>query len=779
MRRKHYTFWLLCNNTGESFQLEDAPIGWDDNKINIIRDFLYLGIIKTLSIEFEFVGDGFDILQNRRLRFGIDFNMVLRIYETVPNRWLFDGKVNTQNYREEREVKKFRVDIVESSFVQKWHNREDVKLNVLNTISMDRNAIDPAFLRPATFRGKQIKFESEFSGTTLVEPEVYHHVLPFKIVNNGNPGVQPVGNILAGTWDEEGDLTFTPEQNPLIDRLNAHYVNVLSEPQTIVVDALWSYSLVYQGIALGPNDHNYVDYKILHCNADGSIKEVLLYNRIQLDSGISNGTINYSDTLTLEPNEFIMFLCEKWQKLAIIVFDTPQDIDVLDSDLKTEITYNQMSLTITQDSVISDTVHQVILPHELFTNLVKQINGGRFYSEVFGRTDLGYDYDGEHAYLGITIGELLRGIDPSLVQISMSFRDAFKSYSSVACLGAIIQGDLIRVDPLDMLFSNEIVADIGEVSDLSINPLKEFLFNSVKAGYPSNEYEQENGRDEPNTPYEYTNSLEAVKRPLDIMSAFYGDGYGIEFARRASVANTGTQDSRYDGKIFLIDLIPVEDPEDGAPDLQTRRLEGILDVDGIFSEETAMNLRIAVGQNMLRWRKYLTIPLDKKDKIYYYQTKEKNNQFEVVTELGSSIDGQDLQVGNQSYFLPEDRQFNCPIELDTLVDILANPLGLIKYSYKGEDFFDFLCEVDSEAEKHKSEWRMFGTRSTPVEVSTPDEEILAPIIKYGPGQREFIKYGSGAHPYVLYGAEEEEAEGILDEDLSPILDEDGNPILEG
>ena len=265
---------------------------------------------------------------------------------------------------------------------------------------------------------------------------------------------------------------------------------------------------------------------------------------------------------------------------------------------RTETYYTTLELEVTDDSTISDTSHPVILPHEVFSNLIQQINGGEFYSEFFGREELGYDADGDGAYLAITKGELLRGIPINQVQMAMSFRDAFSSYSSVFCLGALINEDRIRVEPLDLLFNANIAAHLGKVNELAISPTKEFLFNSVKAGYPKNEYEEQNGRDEFNTETQYTNSLKAVKKELDLVSTFYGDGYGIEFARRQSVILTGSKDTKYDSQIFFIDLI-----KDEEGNLMSRRQEGILYVAGIFSPETAINLKIAVGQNMLQMAK--------------------------------------------------------------------------------------------------------------------------------------------------------------------------------
>ena len=230
---------------------------------------------------------------------------------------------------------------------------------------------------------------------------------------------------------------------------------------------------------------------------------------------------------------------------------------------------------------------------------------------------------------------------------------------------------------------------------------------------------------------------------MDLVSKFFGDGYGIEFARRLSVIKTGTQDSKYDDQIFFIDLIKIVDDED--PEiytLQSRRLEGIRYVDGIFSPETAMNLNIAAGQNMLRWRKYLNIPLHKKPKTYYFQSKDKNASLHLVTPLGTTIDGTDLQMGSNAYFLPDDHKFKCAISIEILFAILQNPLGIVSFTYAGEKFFDFVFEIDAETDKGMAEWRMLGTKETPIEVQ-PDEDGNQNILKYADGLTDFVKYGNG------------------------------------
>lgn len=740
--RNKYNTWLFCNDDGDSLLLDQAPLGWDKIKFNLIRDLVYLGVLKSISVEFEFVGAAYRFLQDKRLLYGMDMNILVRTYLNNPNTWLFDGKLNQENFREERKTRKYRVDVVQSSFVQDFNNREDVEINVLNNISLDRKPVTPAALENCLFRGKRILFFSEFRDSSLTEPEIYHHILPFRLQVNGNPGVNEVSNIQL---DDDIEVLYTKE--------NSFYINTLSQDQTIQLDFSINYTMIYAGFPL-PNPTGpglnwrsvpVTYFKLLLLDPDNAVVDTISVTRYENTFG--NFTETFSESMVIPSGYSLIYTCERFERVTDL---GPPPADLGENDLsltpmeitlRTEITYNSMSMTITQDSIVADTTHPVLLPHELFANIIAQINGGSLYSEVFGRIDLGYYADGEFAYLGLTKGELLRGIEPDKVQIATSMREAFKSYSSVICLGAIITERQIRIDPLDILFNNNISTDLGEVEELVISPSKEFLFNSVKAGYPKNEYEQENGRDEFNTEYQYTNAFKSVKKELDLVSKYYGDGYGREFARRASVVTTGTADSRYDDMIFFVDMIK----EDG--NLKTRRLEGILDVSGIFSPETATNLRIAVGQNMLRWRKYLNIPLHKKDKAYYFQSKDKNASLVLHTELGSTIDGQDLDTGSQALFLPDQRGFKVPITITKLFEILANPLGLIKYRYKREDFFDFLMEVDSETDKSMSQWRTLGTRDSPVQIVDAED---GNILMHDDGLTDYVAHEDAEDDLVLY-----------------------------
>ena len=109
-----------------------------------------------------------------------------------------------------------------------------------------------------------------------------------------------------------------------------------------------------------------------------------------------------------------------------------------------------------------------------------------------------------------------------------------------------------------------------------------------------------------------------------------------------------------------------------------------------------------------------------------------------MTALGESIDGEDLILEGAPYFLPEQKSFERSITLQILTEIIANPLGIIKYTQKGEVFFDYLMEVDSETETKSTPYKMLSSRPSPMKITEGVE--YGNFIKYDNGPEDFIEY---------------------------------------
>jgi hypothetical protein len=706
-------------------------------------------------------------LQRQRLIYGTDADILIRLYH--GDTFLFEGKVNMENFREQRKHRKFQVDVIQSSFVQNFQNRENIKYNLLNNLSADRTPINPAQVRTATFRDRILRRYSEFNAPVDgpgQEPQRYHHTLPFSMLINDNDDV-----VAASLFEMSGDIT------ELYDTEKCLYVNRLPLAQSIHFK--WNTTFFIQYLTKSQSNvpvelsfpgsgggtlqlYGYHIVKMLRMNADDSI-DATLFEKVIYNVG---GTFDaqFDQSVIVQPGQYIMLYMEKRHKMKWR-FEEKYDLRVTDLTyltsipidgsfvnagtytnlLESDVTYQTMFMSILQDSVFPDTQAPVILPHELFTNLVAQMTGrdNAFYSNLFGRIDLGYTANGDFCYLGITKGDLLRGVPLEDTQVSTSMRDAYKSYNILNLAALIRNNNEIQIERKGDMFNRDVIANLGEVSDLDVTSAKDFLFNSVIVGYPKAEYEQTNGRDEFNTEVQYTNAFRGVKKELDLRSVYRADGRGIEEARRLQISLTGTKDSRYDDKIFLIDLINV----DGQ--LMTRRLEDINFIDGIINPLTVMNARISPGQIMLMWQQYLAIPLHRKDKVYFFQSKDKNSGFQVITPLGVSFDGEDLILSLPAYFLPDQHEFKAPIRFSDLFSIIANPFGIVKFTYENENFYDYLFEVDAEIEMKGGTWKMLGTKPTPVRVEEPvDEELNALMFDDGPN--DYVQHDDGELDVILY-----------------------------
>jgi hypothetical protein len=746
---KKYDYVILSNDEGTRTVLNDNPIGWENVKFSLIRDFIYLGVFKSISAEFDFVGDGYQTLQKLYLRYGVDADALLRIYENKE--FFFEAKLNFVNFEDDRKLAKVKIDLIQSSFVQDFQNREDIQINLLADKTLDLADIDPIPYVTATIRGKQLLLYSEWfteplNPLNLVDApfEIYHHLVPFELVKNDNPNVKNVAFI---------DTTDTPTDE-FWQATNGFYTNLTTSSQTFDIVFNFKPFIIFLGDAkLIPDngtrlDDNVVRYRIDKIDANGDYIESIFEREFVEVTGIF--TVSDLITATLEAGESLIFVCYRLRKdnlgYAFLDAGRMDGSSILNSSYRTQIYYIEKEMTVQDNSIYEDTECPVFLPFEVFQQAITLLTGKtqNLYSEHFGRTDLGYDADGRDSLLGITNGLLLRGTPLAEVQMKMSFRDIFQSYNAIASLGMTITNDLVTIEPKTNLFNKNIATSIGEVSNLKIRPSGEFVFNSVKAGFPYYEYEETNGTDEFNTTVVYTNSIKSIKNELDIVSLFRGDGYGIELTRRESLLTTGTKDTKADRDIFFIDLIR----DEGG--FITRRLEDIENVSGILNPQTAFNLRISPSQNLLNWGAYLAIPITRKtQQEYFFQSKDKNNNLSISTALGTTTDKENLIIEDNPFFIPEYREFKAPLTALMLPEILANPLGLIAYTYNGERFYDHLFEIDGEQEKNMGNWKVMASKPSPVdiiEVETP----LPDAILYDETLESYILYGNSPTEILLW-----------------------------
>lgn len=623
-------FVLLSNSSGKRYSLKHAPINWDAGKINFLRDVDYFGVFKSLTSEFFFVKDGFQKLYEEFTKYGENLDLMLRVYDNRKH--IYTAKVNFDPYEVDLVRRTFKADLIESSFVQKFHTRNEIGLSLLNERSIDGIPIRPANVEIADVRGDILKFYTETKGMGDLNPQYYHHIVPFEIVQNENPQFHDVYDV--NTTDDAGYL-FN-----LAHFTNGFYHNNKGVTQELKFNITIGIRFTWEGIegqvpGLGTPKTNNICQLLLHrVNSANVFQEALIFNpglnSIRFTGFYGYWENSYELEVTLQDGDYLVCAMGRQRGAGGLI---TLNQALMDGPYKTKIEYEKFDIQLTELSEFRDTETKCFLPLEVAENLVAQMTGKDMavQSKIFGRIDRGYLTDGEAAYDSLTKGKLLRGFDLDETDLSLDFKTFFKSYSASYCLGMVITKDVVYIDRIEDLIDKVNVIDLGEVSNLKITEAKDYLFNSVKAGCPNFVFEEVNGIDEFQGEVIYNNDLIPFKKELDIVSPIYLHGKGVEFVRRKQKSTHGTEDTRYDNLWYRVRMV-----RDGAR-LKTERLEALTGPPtGILSPETAMNLYLAPSQCIKRWSAYLGIPVHKTSKVYQYQSKEFNSELALTTKFGGN-----------------------------------------------------------------------------------------------------------------------------------------------
>lgn len=358
--------------------------------------------------------------------------------------------------------------------------------------------------------------------------------------------------------------------------------------------------------------HNYrfwarlVTYKD---GADYTFKEgTVLFTRNSYNQLNGNDfVITFDDVVPLDEGESLGLVFDHCAELGSFLHDGHVD---------TEVKINSVDyMDIEENSFHKKSTAKAILAHELMDRLVSinTSSNNSFYSEYFGRTELGYTQDGPGAFVGFTHGFWVRGFDkfplstdeaPNLYKpLSTSFKDAFESVNAVFPIGVafenIRQKQRIRIEELSYFYNNNVTIRLpNQVKNLKRSIATEYYYSTLELGYEKGgDYEEAMGLDEFNAKSNFSTIISRISNPYIQISKYRADSYGMEFARRKPKSLNDTEDTSYDDDIFWLDLkrgvSSFFDQRKWQDDFEKAPT-------GIFSPETATNLRLSPVNSMLR-----------------------------------------------------------------------------------------------------------------------------------------------------------------------------------
>lgn len=252
-------------------------------------------------------------------------------------------------------------------------------------------------------------------------------------------------------------------------------------------------------------------------------------------------------------------------------------------------------------------------------------------SPLLGRTDLGYDEDGQGSLIAVTNGNNIRLVEKpitsslqDLVGINDSLYGIGMGYKTVNGVQKLI------IDTKDKFYNKNLRAlNLGKVYNVRRRLDINRLFNQIQFGFNYKiDLDQINATDAFNTIRNYVLPLRNSKNKLDFSTTVKADGYQIEYQR--GLINK-TNDGKLDDDNFIIQCI-----RDGGG-FKAKKDEGYDLITGVIDPASGYNYDISPARCVRNWLKYIAASL-----IY---SGDKNAQFASGTvnyELATQKAGEEL-----------------------------------------------------------------------------------------------------------------------------------------
>jgi hypothetical protein len=280
----------------------------------------------------------------------------------------------------------------------------------------------------------------------------------------------------------------------------------------------------------------------------------------------------------------------------------------------------------------------------------------------------------------VTSGDAIRGIDEA--KIKTTLLNFFQSFNTVLGIGMGMIGNQLRLEEKAYWVDYSDPIDLGEVKNLKISPATDYIYNNLKIGYPAQEYEDVNGRQEFNNTHEYDLPVTRITKTLEMVSSYRADCYGIEFTR-INLEGKSTTDDKSDNDVFLIHIKdnPIEEDGQTVYELDRSLNAGAT---GLLEPETVFNIYLSPKHCLFRNGSYLHSLFYKQEgKSIKFQTTEKNASLVSDVTENANVVVNDL---DPALFQPNllEMEAKMPINIQPILDL--NPVKAFTFTFLGVSF---------------------------------------------------------------------------------------------
>ena len=686
------------------------PIGWEEDEKEFKRSTDVHGVFINLSNNLEFPrGDeynngGYDRLRQIYELEGINAVVLLIKEEKFNGVWeeSYRGYLDFSTFSRQNNIAKIKFN--ESGLYEKIKARQSEKIELERTTTLDdaETQIEPLVKQTANLDGRAILIVSQFNKTTSKTD--------LRIASGDN---------IVNLESEYNYLTF--------DHNKGRFNEAIAVPISMVTEIDGNAASVqeYDIKENGSSYENGSTTATMFYDADNDVKLKIELN-IELEC-ISNSAGNGGIRLDLvKYSGGTNYVFDSYQTLAytttiegtfLVCQIAELEVDVLSGDSLAIAVHSTsppgtglvVLKTHIADVIIKDPTYyeastaDFVFPHEALERTLHIITNEELVlkSNLLSRKDLldsngirryNLEDDGFAGLIGLTSGFLVRKFTDK--EMTTSFKDFVKSYGAIAQAGYGIEKfgfkEQLRFEKIDHFYQNEVTIKIGQPNDIKRTVASDYFYSSLELGYdkPSgdNLYEEAMGLDEYNIQGNYITPITRVENKFEKKSKFRADSYGKEFARRKPKSLFPEDDTRYDKDLMLMDL---KRNADGLSNYKERLWlddfespsEFSTFATGVYSPETATNLRLSPLNCLLRWGFWIKGGLEKyKEKSIRYISTEGNSSLTTQIKGSDKIYSENGEVLiddlDKNIFIPEYIEFEYPVDGELLRTINSTSINV-------------------------------------------------------------------------------------------------------
>lgn len=675
-----FRYTLIC--LGKEWVLPQEPKGWEESQLNWARSSDYFGMMTSYSFPLQFVLDGAWLLRRVYYTQGIEGDCQIKIEILDRKNW-YKKSIQYQDL--------YLGDIDFSTFQDK---DDFVEVTI-----MERGAT------AAVAAYDTVKYEID------LDPDALTVRLP------GIDAVDWVTNSAILTWN--------PGSSP---------INI--NPQLYTVEtSIQDTKLIDEKIE--PNQQDQVNIDIISNPNYFQTTENFLFKAKDSTSIRVTGKIQYTIRVSTSFKVFRLRIIDSVNGLsttvATLFMNDPLTPNVdhkgeYSFDLNFDVVNGRNYFIIADATSISgswyyekfdfNTIDPIKVSYDLTTepSLIKAVRLKTLFERLMlkmGSTEpVESNTFSQWNNLLVTCGDAIRGLSDA--RIKTSFKDFFKSVDAVLNVGFGIERGVSRIEMKHYWFRELQILDLGEVEDVLVEPAEEFLFNSIKAGYPDDDYEVENGREEYNSEQIWATVITRMQRQVDLSSVYRADQYGMEQVRLAQINsdNANKVDKKQDNDVFFIH-VKKEPGEDGIYDVIGE--EDYLDISGIGTRSSSYNMGITPKKNLLRHGNILRSILPDSS-VIVFASSTKNAQFSTTDLNGVTVkENVGILVSSLDRALFHPIAVTLTTKLPPRVQEImeTNACGYMKFTYRDHPFYGYILEASQDlARNSEREFKLLLTRDS-------------------------------------------------------------------